>query len=127
MDQHGDEESESMTARHDKIDRRALLKLLGTAGASASAFSAAGVNSLGSTTVSAAGGAQSGIESFEIRVSDAELDDLHRRLSNVRWPPDPPGEAWEQFWRGWSRLALLRGGTTIAGVPGGVLSSAGHR
>ena len=97
-----------MTARDDKIDRRALLKLLGTAGASASVLSGAGGSSLGTATVSAAGGrpfggsatvsaagaAQSGIEPFEIRVSDAELDDLHRRLTNVRWPPDPPGEAW---------------------------------
>ena len=96
-----------MTARDDKIDRRALLKLLGTAGASASMLSGAGGRSLGSATVEAAGGrslgtatvsaagaAQNGIEPFEIRVSDAELDDLHRRLSNVRWPPDPPGEAW---------------------------------
>lgn len=84
-----------MTARHDKIDRRALLKLLGTAGGSASVLSGAGGRRFGgSSTVSAAVVAQTDIEPFEIRVSAAELDDLHRRLSSVRWPPDPPGEPW---------------------------------
>ena len=38
--------------------------------------------------------AQDEIETFQVRVSDAELEDLQRRLENIRWPPDSPGEPW---------------------------------
>lgn len=38
--------------------------------------------------------AQNGVDPFEFHVSDGELADLRRRLSNVRWPEDTPGAAW---------------------------------
>jgi hypothetical protein len=38
--------------------------------------------------------AQSDISRFRIRVSDDDLADLSRRLSNVRWPVEATGEPW---------------------------------
>ena len=34
------------------------------------------------------------IEKFEIRVDDAELDDLKQRLERTRWPDQIPGSGW---------------------------------
>lgn len=62
------------------IDRRTVLKLMGAAGASAAAPTIAS--------------AQADIIPFTIQVSDADLADLRRRLSNIRWPPDSTGEPW---------------------------------
>jgi pimeloyl-ACP methyl ester carboxylesterase len=36
------------------------------------------------------------VESFEIHVEDAVLDDLRQRLRNTRWPDQVPGIGWEQ-------------------------------
>ena len=38
---------------------------------------------------------ESGIEPFEIAVDDSVLEDLHRRLSSVRWPDAVEGAGWE--------------------------------
>ena len=35
-----------------------------------------------------------GVTPFEVQVSDADLEDLSRRLQSPRWPPDSPGEPW---------------------------------
>ena len=83
-----------MTEPNDAIDRRALLKLMGTVGASAAVASAGGLPGFGTTPVRAAGAVQNDHDPFEIHVSDAELEDLHRRLESVRWPGDTPGEVW---------------------------------
>ena len=80
-----------MQASNSAIDRRTLLRLLAAGLGSASVGRLAG---LGATAVQAAGAAQSEPDVFEIRVSDQALDDLHRRLSTVRWPVDTPGDAW---------------------------------
>ena len=63
------------------IDRRTALKL--------SARLAHGPRSLAALSV-----AQADIASFKIHVSDDELADLRRRLSNIRWPPDATGKPW---------------------------------
>jgi pimeloyl-ACP methyl ester carboxylesterase len=63
------------------IDRRSALKLIGAAGAW-SAWSPAMPT------------AQSDIQGFKVRISDEELADLRRRLSEVRWPPDATGKPW---------------------------------
>ena len=86
-----------------RIGRRTLLKLMGAAGASTAVGGRSGVP-FGSGTVRAAGGAggagagqapsPAGIDPFAVRVADAELEDLSRRLQSPRWPPDSPGEAW---------------------------------
>jgi hypothetical protein len=73
------------------IDRRTLLRVL-TAGLSSA--SVGRLSRLGATAVGAAGAAQAEPDVFEIHVGDQALDDLHRRLSTVRWPGDSPGEAW---------------------------------
>ena len=75
-----------MVTRHGlgAVDRRSVLKALGTAGA---ALARPGL-SWGALA------AQRDIEPFEIRVPDQELDDLRRRLGMARWPPDSPGEPW---------------------------------
>ncbi len=89
-----------MAERHDMIDRRTLLKLLGATGASATAASGGallgGRTSADPSAYAAGAAVQDGdeIDNFEIRVSDAELEDLQRRLENIRWPPDSPGEPW---------------------------------
>ena len=73
-----------MVTRHGlgAVDRRSVLKALGTAGA---ALARPGL-SWGALA------AQRDIEPFEIRVPDQELDDLRRRLEMSRWSPDSPGE-----------------------------------
>lgn len=81
------------------VDRRTLLKLMGAAGATATAGAR-----FGSAAAHAAGGAgtagapqaalPAGVDPFTVRVSDAELDDLSRRLAAPRWPPAAPGEPW---------------------------------
>lgn len=38
----------------------------------------------------------SAIEPFRINVPQAALDDLHRRLSDTRWPAELPGAGWER-------------------------------
>ena len=73
------------------IDRRTLLRVL-TAGLSSA--SVGRLSRLGATAVGAAGAAQAEPDVFEIHVGDQALDDLHRRLSTVRWPGDTPAEAW---------------------------------
>ena len=78
-----------MAEQLNTIDRRTLLKLMIAAGPSASVTSAGAVS-----PAYAAGGVQPGIDPFEVRVSDAELEDLHRRLAATRWPADAPGDAW---------------------------------
>ena len=88
-----------MAVPHGMIDRRTLLKLLGATGASASAAGGAllGGRAAAAPSAHAAGAAvqdEDEIENFQVRVSDAELEDLQRRLENIRWPPDSPGEAW---------------------------------
>lgn len=71
---------------HTTIDRRTLIRLIGTAGASA----AIGIP----LTAQASSAKESDIESFEFHVSDEELQDLRRRLASARWPSDSPGEPW---------------------------------
>jgi pimeloyl-ACP methyl ester carboxylesterase len=63
------------------IDRRTALGLMGAVGA---AQVLAPIASL----------AQAAINPFKIHVSDEDLRDLGRRLSNIRWPPDATGEPW---------------------------------
>jgi len=70
-----------MTFHQHPIDRRDLLKLLGAAGAWPALAPTLGV-------------AQTDISPFKIHVSDDDLADLHRRLSNIRWPPDGTGTPW---------------------------------
>ena len=82
-----------MTEQHGKIDRRALLKLMGAAGASATGMST-GVSWGTPSAAQASGVAQTGIDSFEIQVGGDELEDLGRRLATTRWPGRAPGEAW---------------------------------
>lgn len=91
-----------MTEGQRQLDRRTLLQLVGATGASAFASSGCG-SSLeppdnrvvaGAGTVGVAQTASAGIERFEVRVSDADLEDLRRRLESPRWPPDSPGEPW---------------------------------
>ena len=82
-----------MTQSHGPIDRRTLLKLMGAAGASAAVTHGAG--RLGTPlAVRAAAVVQDEIEPFEFHVSDAELEDLERRLASTRWPGEAPGEPW---------------------------------
>jgi pimeloyl-ACP methyl ester carboxylesterase len=70
-----------MAPLENTIDRRSALKLIGAAGAWPAFAPAVGV-------------AQSDISPFKIQVSDDELVDLRRRLSNIRWPPDATGKPW---------------------------------
>jgi pimeloyl-ACP methyl ester carboxylesterase len=78
---------------HTTLDRRTLLKLMGTAGVSAAVLPASGVLGI-PLTAQASGARQSDIESFEFHVSAEELEDLGRRLASARWPGDSPGEPW---------------------------------
>ncbi|HEU4672436.1 MAG TPA: epoxide hydrolase, partial [Candidatus Limnocylindrales bacterium] len=41
-------------------------------------------------------GLRPSVEPFEIRVPDAELDDLRARIRATRWPDPSPAEPWEQ-------------------------------
>ena len=70
-----------MAALQDSIDRRTVLKFIVAAGA-------------WPVLAPASGFAQAGVDPFEFHVSDDELADLHRRLTNIRWPGDSPGDAW---------------------------------
>ncbi len=82
-----------MAEPHATIDRRTLLRLLGAAGAAATATSSEAV--LGRrAAVAAQEEAPEGIARYRVSVSDAELEDLQRRLENVRWPPESPGAPW---------------------------------
>src|SRR4051812_46362046 len=36
------------------------------------------------------------MDSFRINFAQTDLDDLRRRLDNVRWPADPGGAGWER-------------------------------
>jgi microsomal epoxide hydrolase len=83
-----------MAERNRTMDRRTLLKLAGTAGASAAVGSLGAVPGQTPSSVRAASAAQPGISPFEIRVSDAELNALRQRLALTRWPGDSPGDAW---------------------------------
>src|SRR2546425_10774036 len=87
-----------MTPLQNTIGRRSVLKIIGAAAWPAVA-----------PIVSVA---QPDIIPFRIHVSDGELADLRRRLSNVRWPPDATGKPWSMgtdraylqqliaYWRG---------------------------
>jgi len=77
-----------------EFDRRTILKLLGTAGTAAMASNSVGYAAGLRSAASVEATAQSDIEPFEIHVSDAELDSLHDRLADIRWPPNSPGEPW---------------------------------
>ncbi len=69
---------------NNEIARRNMLKLMGAAGA----WSALG------PAMPASAQAQGDIAQFKVRVSDDDLADLKRRLSNIRWPPDAAGKPW---------------------------------
>ena len=82
-----------MAEPHATIDRRTLLKLLGATGAAATGASSEAL--FGSRAAAATqADAPEAIEPYRVSVSDADLEDLQRRLENVRWPPDSPGEPW---------------------------------
>ena len=83
-----------MVKQDGKIDRRTLLKLMSAASAGATVASTGAMPWCAEPSVHAAGTSQSGITTFEIHVSDDELEDLRRRLAMTRWPSDAPGEAW---------------------------------
>ena len=91
-----------MAEPHATIDRRTLLRLLGATGAAVTAASSEALfaRRAAAAAPSARGGAAAQeedpdrIEPYRVSVSDAELEDLQRRLENVRWPPDSPGEPW---------------------------------
>ena len=80
------------------MDRRTLLKLMSAAGLSGAAasvnkapFGATGMAIGPGTAPAGQAPAPAGIDPFEVRVADAELQDLVRRLQAPRWPPDSPG------------------------------------
>ena len=87
-----------MAVPNGMMDRRTLLKLLGATGASASAAGGALLGGRAAAPSAHAATAavqdEGEIANFQVRVSDAELEDLQRRLENIRWPPDSPGEPW---------------------------------
>ena len=83
-----------MTKATHTIDRRSLLKVMGTAGASAALMSAGRLPGLALPEVRASALMQANTDPYEIHVSDSAIEDLQRRLVAVRWPPDTPGEAW---------------------------------
>ena len=82
-----------MSESQRQIDRRTLLGLMAAA---AAASTGGGPFGPGGARVAAAGQAAmpAGVEPFEVRVGDDELEDLSRRLQSPRWPPDSPGEPW---------------------------------
>jgi pimeloyl-ACP methyl ester carboxylesterase len=80
-----------MARQHNKIHRRTFLKLIGAGGAAAATFT---IPRGTPSTVRAAKLVQTDIDSFEIRVSDDELEDLRKRLGMTRWARRAPGEAW---------------------------------
>lgn len=71
-----------MTPLEHAVARRNVLKLIGVAGA---------WSALGPTL---GGAAQADVGPFRVHVSDEELADLRKRLSNLRWPPDATGTPW---------------------------------
>ena len=83
-----------------QVDRRTLLKMIGAVGVTVAPAGGA----VSGWAVHASGGAglaglaqeamPAGIDPFEVRVGDADLEDLRRRLQSPRWPPDSPGEPW---------------------------------
>ena len=77
----------TMRKDHDPVERRRVLKLMGTVGVAVLSTPMASWNAQELS-------AQSSIEPFEVNVDDEELDDLRLRLRNARWPPDSPGEPW---------------------------------
>lgn len=77
----------TMRRDHDPVERRRVLKLMGTVGVAVLSTPMASWNAQELS-------AQSSIEPFEVNVDDEELDDLRLRLRNARWPPDSPGEPW---------------------------------
>ncbi len=83
-----------MPEHHNKTDRRAFLKLMSAVAAPGLAASMAGISWGVPSSVRAACVAQTGIDPFEIQVSDAELEDLRQRLAMTRWARRAPGEAW---------------------------------
>lgn len=83
-----------MTSVPRTIDRRSLLKAMGAAGTAAGLAATGRLPGLVPPQVRASGVTQSDIEPYEIRVSDAAIEDLQRRLRTVRWPADTPGDAW---------------------------------
>ena len=83
-----------MTRATHTIDRRSLLKVMGTAGASAALVSAGRLPGLVLPEVHASALMQADTDPYEIHVSDSAIEDLQRRLAAVRWPRDTPGEAW---------------------------------
>ena len=83
-----------MTRATHTIDRRSLLKVMGTAGASAVLMSAGRLPGLVLPEVRASALMQADTDPYEIHVSDSAIEDLQRRLAAVRWPRDTPGEAW---------------------------------
>ena len=80
-------------AELEQIDRRTLLKIMATAGASAGSISAGAVSSSAAST-SETERVQNDVTPFTIRVSDDDLTDLNRRLASTRWPGNAPGEPW---------------------------------
>ena len=73
----------TMSEIHCKVDRRTAFRLLGVAAA------------VGLSTPRNLFAIQTDIDPLEIRVSDAELEDLKHRLQMARWPPGTPGERWD--------------------------------
>ncbi len=74
-----------------QISRRTLLKLMGACGASSAVTS---VLAWGTPTHADDDVSKNGVHSFEIHISDDELEDLRRRLSMTRWPPRSPDKPW---------------------------------
>lgn len=72
-----------MRAHQTSVDRRTVLKLMGAA----SAWPAVAPAPVAAQT-------PTDVQPFRIHVSDADLDDLRRRLERTRWPPDATGEPW---------------------------------
>ena len=83
-----------MTRATHTIDRRSLLKVMGSAVASAALVSAGRLPGLVLPEVRASALMQADTDPYEIHVSDSAIEDLQRRLAAVRWPRDTPGEAW---------------------------------
>ena len=89
-----------MEDRTKRVNRRTALKGLGLAGMAAGAASLSSLPSVPVSAFARSGREQGslaerrGIEPFEIRVPDEALERLGRRLEEVRWPPDSPGDAW---------------------------------
>ncbi|MEE2637921.1 MAG: epoxide hydrolase [Acidobacteriota bacterium] len=77
---------------HETMNRRTLLKLMAATGVSAPLTGGAAPAAGRGRSRGVA--AQSEVSPFEIRVSDADLADLNRRLAATRWPTDTPDAPW---------------------------------